>query len=91
MGTQYRSAVFYHDENQKQLAEKYKKKLDESGIFDNPIVTEIEPLGKFYPAEDYHHDYFNLNPTQPYCAAIIRPKVEKIRKLFADDLKATAK
>jgi peptide-methionine (S)-S-oxide reductase len=87
VGPQYRSAVFYHDEEQKQLAEEYKRKLDESGAFRAPIVTEITKFTKFYPAEDYHQDYFRLNPRQGYCAFVIRPKVEKIREVFADKLK----
>jgi peptide-methionine (S)-S-oxide reductase len=87
VGPQYRSAVFYHDEEQKQLAEEYKRRLDESGAFRAPIVTEITKFTKFYPAEDYHQDYFRLNPRQGYCAFVIRPKVEKIREVFADKLK----
>ncbi len=87
IGTQYRSAIFYHDEEQKALAEKYKKKLGEAGVFGNPIVTEISKLETFYPAEDYHQNYYNQNAGQPYCAAVIRPKVDKIKKLFAEDLK----
>ena len=87
IGTQYRSVIFYHDDDQKQLAEKYKAKLDDAGIFSGPIVTEITPFEKFYVAEDYHKNYYNQNGAQPYCQAIIRPKVEKIRQLFAEDLK----
>jgi peptide-methionine (S)-S-oxide reductase len=86
-GTQYRSAVFYHNEEQKALAEKYKKKLDGSGAFDNPIVTEITAFTEFYPAEDYHQNYFNLNGTQPYCSFVIQPKVEKFQKVFKSKLK----
>jgi peptide-methionine (S)-S-oxide reductase len=86
-GTQYRSAIFYHDEEQKRLAEHYKKELDEAGAFSAPIVTEITPFEEFYAAEDYHQKYFDANPRQPYCAAIIRPKVDKVRKVFADKLK----
>jgi peptide-methionine (S)-S-oxide reductase len=88
VGTQYRSAIFYHDDEQRKQAEHYKQKLNESGAFRSPIVTEITPFTKFYPAEKYHQDYFNLNPTQPYCAAIIRPKVDKFKKAFKDKLKA---
>jgi peptide-methionine (S)-S-oxide reductase len=91
VGTQYRSVVFYHDETQQQLAEKYKQKLNESGIFKQPIVTEITQLPQFYPAENYHWDYFKSNSAQPYCAAVIQPKVDKIRQLFADDLKEPVK
>ena len=87
VGTQYRSAIYYHDENQKQLAEKYKKALDESGAFSNPIVTEIVPMTEFYPAEDYHQDYYALNPSQPYCRIVIVPKLEKFKKVFKDKLK----
>lgn len=87
VGPQYRSAVFYHDEIQKEKAEKYKKVLDESGIFDGPIVTTIEPLTVFYPAEDYHANYYNRNKSQSYCHFVIKPKIEKLHKLFADKLK----
>jgi peptide-methionine (S)-S-oxide reductase len=86
-GPQYRSAVFYHDDEQKKAAEYYKEKLDKSGAYDSPIVTEIVPYANFYAAEDYHQNYFNDNPYQGYCAAIIRPKVEKFRAVFADKLK----
>jgi len=84
VGTQYRSAVFYHTEAQRKLAEEYKKQLDASGTFKDPIVTEITKFEKFYPAEDYHQEYFALNPNQQYCQYVIRPKVEKFRKEFAD-------
>ncbi len=87
-GTQYRSAVFYHDEEQRQIAEKYKKALDESGAWKDPIVTEISPLTKFYKAENYHQNYYELNPNQSYCAYVIRPKLEKFRKVFKDKLKS---
>lgn len=86
-GTQYRSAVFYHNAEQKQLAESYKKKLDAAGAFDNPIVTEITPFSAFYKAEDYHQNYYNLNGNAPYCSFIIRPKVEKFKKVFKEKLK----
>lgn len=86
-GTQYRSAVFYHTEEQKQLATEYRKKLDESGAFDNPIVTEITAFTEFYPAENYHQNYFNLNGTAPYCSYVIQPKVEKFQKVFKSKLK----
>lgn len=89
-GTQYRSAVFYHDDEQKRVAEEYKKKLDESGAFDDPIVTEITKASKFYAAEDYHQDYFANNPGQGYCAMVIVPKIEKFEKVFADKLKPGA-
>lgn len=87
VGPQYRSAVFYHDEQQQQLAEQYKAKLDKEGVFDAPIVTEIVPFEDFFPAEDYHQNYFALNPQQGYCRAVIGPKVEKFRKVFGDKLK----
>ncbi len=87
-GTQYRSVVFYHSEEQKELAEKIKVDLDASGAFDNPIVTEITAFDKFYAAEDYHQNYFENNPEQAYCQAVVRPKVEKFEKVFADRLKA---
>jgi peptide-methionine (S)-S-oxide reductase len=86
-GTQYRSAVFYHSDEQKKLAEDYKKKLDASGAFDNPIVTEITAYSNFYPAENYHQDYFNLNGEEPYCRFVIQPKVEKFKKVFKEKLK----
>lgn len=87
VGDQYRSVIFYHDEEQEQLSEIYKKKLDESGAFNDPIVTQIAPLTIFYPAEEIHKDYFNNHPEQPYCAAVIRPKVDKFKAAFADLLK----
>lgn len=87
VGTQYRSAIFYHDLQQKEIAEAYKKQLDESGIFPNPIVTEIEPLTEFFVAEDYHHNYYNDNASQPYCQFVVRPKVEKLKKIFSEKLK----
>lgn len=88
VGTQYRSGIFYHNEEQKQKAEKYKAELDKSGAFDNPIVTEIVPFKKFYPAEDYHQQYFENNEgANPYCKIVIRPKVDKFRKVFKDKLK----
>ena len=87
-GTQYRSAVFYHSESQKQLAENYLKVIDDEKIYDAPLVTEITPLGTFYPAEKYHQNYFNANPNQGYCRAVIPPKLEKLKKLFADKLRS---
>lgn len=87
IGTQYRSAIFYHNEQQKDLAEAYKKKLDASGAYRSPIVTSIEPFRNFYPAENYHQDYYNLHKSQPYCQLVIRPKLEKFRKVFKDELK----
>lgn len=87
VGTQYRSVVFYHSENQKKLAEEYKTRLNDSGAFDSPIVTEISPLINFYPAEDYHQNYFKNNPEQAYCQFVVRPKVEKFKKAFSEKLK----
>ncbi|MFM2337002.1 MAG: hypothetical protein RL115_195 [Bacteroidota bacterium] len=88
VGTQYRSGVFYHNEEQKQKAEKYKAELNKSGAFNNPIVTEIMPFTKFYPAEDYHQQYFELNENQnPYCQMVVRPKVDKFQKVFKAKLK----
>ena len=87
VGTQYRSVIFYHNEQQKATAEKYKKELDASGAWDKPLVTEITASTTFYPAEDYHQNYFNDNPGQGYCAFVIRPKVEKFESVFKDKLK----
>lgn len=88
VGTQYRSGIFYHNNEQKQLAEKYKAELDKSGAFDKPIVTEITPFTKFYAAEDYHQQYFENNEnSNPYCRIVIRPKLDKFRKVFKDKLK----
>jgi len=88
-GTQYRSAIFYHNDEQRRLAEEFKKKLDASGAFRAPIVTEITPFTELYPAEDYHQNYFARNPRQAYCAAVIPPKLDKLKKVFADKLKTT--
>lgn len=88
VGTQYRSVVFYHNDEQRKLAEAYKKKLDVAGAFEKPIVTEISPLAEFYSAEDYHQDYFALHGREPYCKMVIRPKVDKVREAFRDKLKA---
>lgn len=86
-GTQYRSVIFYHNEEQKKLAEHYKAQLENSRVFKNPIVTEISPLPEFYKAEDYHQDYYALNQSQGYCQYVIRPKVEKLKKQFVEKLK----
>jgi len=86
-GPQYRSAVFYHTQEQKELAEKYKAELNKSGAFKNPIVTEIAPFTSFYIAENYHQDYYNQNGSQPYCSYVIRPKLEKFQKVFKNKLK----
>lgn len=87
VGTQYRSVIFYHNEEQKMLAEKYKQKLDAAHVFSNPIVTEISPAQTFYKAEDSHQNYFARNPFGGYCAAVVRPKVEKFKKVFPDKVK----
>lgn len=87
VGPQYRSAVFYHSDTQKQEAEFYKKKLEDEEAFGRPIVTEITPFNNFYVAEDYHQNYFNDNGMQPYCQIVVRPKVEKFKKAFAEKLK----
>ena len=87
VGTQYRSVIFYHDDEQKTQSEAYKTQLGESGVWKDPIVTEIAPFEKFYEAENYHDDYFNKNGSQPYCAFVVRPKVEKFVKQFGDKLK----
>ncbi|MGF6849975.1 peptide-methionine (S)-S-oxide reductase [Chitinophaga sp. W3I9] len=87
VGTQYRSVIFYNNEDQKEKAAFYKKKLQESGAYDKPIVTEIAPLTTFYEAEDYHQNYYNQNGSQPYCTFVIKPKLEKFKKAFAGHLK----
>ena len=79
IGTQYRSVIYYENESQKSIAQKSKKFAESSGIFENPIVTEIHELDVFYPAEDYHHDYYKKNPYAGYCSYIIRPKLEKLK------------
>ncbi len=90
-GPQYRSVIFYHDDDQKKVAQDYVKKLDDSGAFSAKIVTVISPLINFYVAEAYHQDYFRNNPYQGYCMAIVRPKVEKFKKVFKDKLSSPAK
>jgi len=82
IGTQYRSVIFYHNDQQKELAEKYKKQLNESKVWDKPVVTEISPFVNFYKAEDYHQNYYNQNGEEPYCKYVIQPKVEKFKKVF---------
>jgi peptide methionine sulfoxide reductase MsrA len=83
----YRSAIFYHSERQKQLAERYKQKIDEAGVFRSPVVTEITAFEAFYPATEDHQNFYASNPRQGYCRAVIGPKVEKLKKVFADKLK----
>jgi peptide-methionine (S)-S-oxide reductase len=86
-GTQYRSVIFYHNDEQKNKAEKYKTELNKSGAWDKPVVTTLEPFIKFYTAENYHQNYYNDNPGQGYCQFVIRPKVEKFQKVFKNKLK----
>src|SRR5215207_10107499 len=88
VGTQYRSAVFYHSPEQRETAEQVIAEMSAACVWDSPIVTEVTPLDKFYPAEDYHQNYFEKNPSQPYCRAVVAPKVSKFRKLFLDRLNA---
>ncbi|MDQ7817623.1 MAG: peptide-methionine (S)-S-oxide reductase MsrA [Melioribacteraceae bacterium] len=87
VGTQYRSVIFYHNDEQKKLATEYKKKLDDAKIWGDPIVTEITQFKKFYKAEDYHQNYYANNPYQGYCSFVITPKIEKFKKVFTDKLK----
>jgi len=82
VGTQYRSAVYYHDDAQRETAERVKAEIDASGMYPNPIVTEIAPLGPYYAAEGYHQDFYNMNPAYPYCQVVIDPKIEKLYKRF---------
>jgi peptide-methionine (S)-S-oxide reductase len=86
-GTQYRSVIFCHTEEQKRLAEEMKKRLNNEHIFANPIVTEVVAYKDFYPAEDYHEDYYSKNPDQPYCSVVITPKVKKFEKTFQEYLR----
>ncbi|MFN5479443.1 MAG: peptide-methionine (S)-S-oxide reductase MsrA [Chitinophagaceae bacterium] len=87
VGPQYRSVIFYHNQHQKERAEYFKKQLDASGAYSDPIVTAIEPFTNFYIAENYHQNYYNQNGSQPYCYFVIRPKLEKFEKAFKDKLK----
>ncbi len=86
-GTQYRSAIFYHNEEQKMLAEKYKEEINKSGAYPNPIVTEIKSFSNFYPADDGHQNYYNQNSSEPYCRFVIQPKIEKFEKIFKSKMK----
>ena len=88
IGTSYRSAIFYHSGEQKSAAAVVIAEITKEGIYDNPIVTEVAEFGKFYPAEDYHQEYFANNPNQPYCAAVVAPKVAKFRQKFLSRLKS---
>ena len=87
VGTQYRSAIFYHSDEQRAVAEAVIAELNEEHLWDKPIVTEVAPLKRFYPAEDYHREYFSRHPQQPYCQAVISPKLSKFRKQWAKRLK----
>lgn len=87
VGPQYRSSIFYLLDAQKEIASKMKSELNQAQVFDAPIVTEITAFTNFYPAEDYHQDYYNQNGMQPYCQFVVRPKVEKLKKHFADRLR----
>lgn len=90
IGTQYRSVIFYHDDEQRQIAEQSKADTEASVLWPNPIVTEIVPLEEFYQAEDYHQNFYKMNPNQSYCRFVVDPKVRKFRKEFKDQLKETA-
>lgn len=87
IGTQYRSGIYYHNAEQKEIAETYIQRLNEAKVWDNPIVTEVVPVENYFEAEAYHHDYLELNPQNPYCQGVVRPKVDKFKKVFADRLK----
>lgn len=90
VGTQYRSAIFYHDDQQRRVAEDAVRELEAEHVFDDSIVTKIEPLEAFYPAEEYHREYYKRNPNQPYCRAVIAPKVAKLRSKYLAKLKQQA-
>ena len=87
IGTQYRSAIFYHNDSQKEKAEYYIDKLTKQLIYSKPIVTEVEPFTKFYVAEDYHQEYYKNNPDQSYCRFVIQPELERFKEIFKDKLK----
>lgn len=88
IGTQYRSVIFYHDESQRETAERSKREAEETDLWPDPIVTEIVPAAEFYEAEEYHRDYYRLNPDQPYCRMVIDPKIRKLQKEFPDKVKS---
>lgn len=88
IGTSYRSAIFYHSDEQRRVAEEVIAEFTAEGVYDNPIVTEVKPFDKFWPAENYHQEYFANNPSQPYCAAVVAPKVAKFRQKFLSRLKS---
>jgi len=87
VGTQYRSVIFYHNVDQKKIAEGYVKKLNDEKAYDQPVVTQVAPLTVFYKGEDYHQDYYNQNSSQGYCQFVIQPKLDKFKKVFKDKLK----
>ena len=87
-GPQYRSVIFYQNEEQKRLSEEYKAALNKSGVWNKPVITSKEPLKNYYEAEDYHQNYFNTNPDQLYCRYVIQPKLEKFEKVFKDKLRS---
>lgn len=91
VGTAYRSAIFYHDDEQRRTAEQSKTDTEASGLWPNPIVTDIAPLEDFYAAEGYHQNFYKMNPNQPYCRFVVDPKVKKFRKAFKDQVKETAR
>ena len=88
VGSQYRSAIFHADDEERRVAEAYIRQLDAAGVFDGPIATRLEPLERFFPAEAYHHDYAERNPNQPYIRAVSDPKVEKLKAVYSDRLKS---
>lgn len=88
VGTQYRSAIFFHDAGQQAVAEAMIGRLNDEGVWGSPIVTEVSPAATFFVAEEYHHQYFRRNPEQGYCVAVVAPKAQKLRKVFADRIKA---
>src|SRR5690606_34011523 len=87
VGTQYRSVIFYHDDRQRQTAEEMIRELEADGVWDDPIVTQVEPFTAFYPAEEYHREYYYRNPQQPFCRVVINPKLEKFRRAYRHRLK----
>ena len=90
VGTQYRSAIFYHSEEQRKAAEDLIRELQSERVWDDPIVTEVVPASQFYIAETYHHDYYSRNPSQPYCMFVVRPKLQKFRSKFAAKMRQRA-
>jgi len=91
MGTQYRSAIFYHNDKQKRVAEELIRELSKANLWSKPIVTQVVPLDTFYPAEDYHQEYFSRHPEQAYCQTVITPKISKFRKQWTKHLKSQSR